>query len=182
MRRLRQLLGSISFRLALIYTLIFATSVSSLFYYVYWNSSGFALRQIETAIQVDSAGFQESYQRGGAAALVMAINRRVSPEARDQGIYLLTDSMGNAIAGNLPSWPTQVATDDLWINFEIQYLTGTSEETADVRALQYIVPDGFQLLVGRDIRDAQRFRRLLLDSFATGLAFTIAIGLLGGLI
>jgi signal transduction histidine kinase len=181
-RFLRQRFGSISFRLALLYTVIFAASVGGLFYYVYWNSSGFAERQVESAIRADVAGFQDSYQRSGAAGLIMAINRRSDPALRESGIYLMTNSLGEVVAGNLATWPTQVSTDDLWINFEIEFLTGTTAETADVRALQFVVPDGFRLLVGRDIRDAQRFRRQLLDSFTTGLAATIVIGLLGGLI
>jgi signal transduction histidine kinase len=180
--RLRQLLGSISFRLALVYTLIFALSVSALFYFVYWTTSGFTSRQVETAIRADVAGFQESYQRGGMAALAMAVNRRSNSEVKENGVYLLIDTVGNTIAGNLRYWPTKVATDDLWINFEMKYLTGTTEETADIRALQFAVPDGFNLLVGRDIRDAQQFRRRLLDSFTTALALTVVIGLVGGLV
>ena len=182
LKRLRRLVGSISFRLALIYTLIFALSVSGLFYFVYWATSGFAERQVDSAIRADVAGFQDSYQRGGTAALAMAINRRTQSEIKDNGIYLLVDGLGTPVAGNLRNWPSKVATDDLWINFEIQFLTGTTAETADVRALQFAVPDGFMLLVGRDIRDAQQFRRQLLDSFTTGIAFTVVVGLLGGLI
>lgn len=184
MRRLRRLVGSLSFRLALIYTLIFAVSVSGLFYFVYWATSGFAFRQIEAAIQAEVAGFQDSYQRAGMSGLVMAINRRSDPNLAEHGVYALVDGAGQVVAGNLSYWPqfSPEQDSDIWVNFKILERTEATEETADVRAVRFFVPDGYGLLVGRDIRDAQQFRRQLLDSFGTGIALTVIVGLLGGLL
>lgn len=182
MARFKRLLGSVSFRLALIYTLIFAVSVSGLFYLVFYLTSGFAARQVETAIRAEVAGLQESYQRGGMSGLVIAINRRSDPSQRGQGIYLLIDQLGTPVAGNLQAWPTNIAADDEWINFAIRDLTVAIPEIADVRALQFQTGEGFRLLVGRDIRDAQQFRRQLLEAFNLALAITVALGLAGGFI
>ncbi|MDX2223060.1 MAG: HAMP domain-containing sensor histidine kinase [Rhodospirillaceae bacterium] len=182
MARFKRLVGSVSFRLALVYTLIFAVSVSGLFYLVFYQTSGFAERQVETAIRAEVAGLQDSYQRGGMSGLVIAINRRSDPSRRGQGIYLLIDQIGTPVAGNLESWPSNVAVEDEWISFPIRDLTVGTGEIADVRALQFQTGEGFRLLVGRDIRDAQQFRRQLLEAFNLGLALTIALGLAGGFI
>ena len=132
---LKRLVRSITFRLALLYTAIFAVSVSGLFYFVFWTTSGFAQRQLEAAIQAEIAGFQDSYDRSGTAGLVMAINRRLDPSGRDGAIYLLV-----------------------------------------------LTRDGFRLMVGRDIRESQQFRRQLLQSLNVGLAVTVFLGLLGGFV
>lgn len=180
MTRFKRLLTSITFRLALIYTVIFAVSVSALFYFVFWTTSGFAQRQLEAAIQAEVAGFQESYERSGTGGLVMAINRRLDPSRRDGTIYLLVDPVGTAVAGNLRNWPRNVAVDDLWVNFNIRNLESAPEEIAEARALQFFTPEGFRLLVGRDIRESQIFRQQLLRSLNIGLAATVLLGLTGG--
>jgi len=179
---LKRLVRSITFRLALLYTVIFAVSVSGLFYFVFWATSGFAQRQLEAAVEAEVAGLQESYERSGTTGLAMAINRRVDPNGRDGAIYLLVDQLGTPVAGNLGSWPRNVAVDDLWVNFNIRSMEWAPEEYAEARALQFFTREGFKLIVGRDIREAQQFRRQLLQSLNFGLAATILVGLLGGFI
>jgi signal transduction histidine kinase len=181
-RWLKRLVRSITFRLALLYTVIFAVSVSALFYFVFWTTSGFAQRQLEAAVEAEVAGFQESYDRAGTAGLVMAINRRIDPSRRDGAIYLLVDQVGTPVAGNLRNWPRNVAIDDLWVNFNIRNMEGAPEEFAEARALQFFTREGFKLMVGRDIREAQQFRRQLLQSLNVGLAVTVFLGLLGGFV
>jgi signal transduction histidine kinase len=179
---LKRLLRSITFRLAMLYTVIFAVSVSGLFYFVFWTTSGFAQRQLEAAVEAEVAGFQESYERAGTAGVVMAINRRIDPTYRDGGVYLLVDPVGTPVAGNLPSWPRNVSGDDLWVNFNFQTLEGATESTAEARALQFFTSEGFRLMVGRDIRESQVFRRQLLQSLNIGLAVTLLVGLMGGFV
>ncbi|MSO97004.1 MAG: HAMP domain-containing histidine kinase [Rhodospirillaceae bacterium] len=178
----KRLVLSITFRLALLYTLVFALSVAGLFYFVFWTTSGFAQRQFEAAVQAEVTSFQESYQRSGTGGLVMAINRRLDPSGRPDSIYLLVDPVGTPVAGNLRNWPRNVAVDDLWVNFNIRSLEGASQELAEARALQFFTPEGFRLLVGRDIREAQQFRQQLLRSLNIGIGMTVFIGLLGGFV
>jgi len=191
MQRLARIFGSITFRLALIYTLVFGVSVGALFAFVYFTTANFAEQQMEAAIDADSSGFTESYFRSGMIGLVRAINRRTEPNnnpgySRD-GFYLLMDSLGSKIAGNLDSWPQKVQAEGIWINFTINDLRGATASTADVRAKQYAVPcnasgGDCRLLVGRDVRASHIFRQRLLDSLNIGLAITLALGLVGGFV
>ncbi len=192
MKRLARIFGSITFRLALVYTLVFGLSVSGLFAFVYYTTSSFAEQQIEAAIDADVGGFLESFQRPGSGlvGLARAITRRADPNSgtsfnRD-GIYLLIDPLGSRVAGNLQSWPQKVQAEGIWINFTINDMRGATASTADVRAKQYAVPCGANgdchLLVGRDVREARIFGQRLLDSLNIGLALTLAMGLLGGFV
>ena len=185
MKRLGGIFGSITFRLAVAYTLVFGASVGALFYFVYFFTTGFVVEQKESAIEADAAGFQETFERSGITALIIAVNRRSNPATNRDGIYLLADSVGNVLAGNLRNWPRNAVGDDIWVNFTINDLRQAEAEIADVRAKQYVVPGGqqdYMLLVGRDVRDAREFRSRLLDSVNTGLAITLALGVLGGFV
>ena len=182
MKRLRRIAESITFRLALAYTLIFGASVGGLFYFVFWTTAGFAEQQMAAAIDADVGGFVDSYHEHGIVGLVYSINQRSAPTSptRD-GVYLLVNSVGTPIAGNLQTWPQKVQAHDVWLNFTISDLRTATPTTADVRAKQYIIGStGFRLLVGRDVRSANQFRARLLSSLDLGLGLTLALGVLGG--
>jgi signal transduction histidine kinase len=183
MKRLARIFDSFTFRLVLLYTLVFGASVGGLFYFVFWATSGFAERQMEATINADITSLGESYGSGGLPALILAVNRRASPNVNRDGIYLLMDAVGTPLAGNLRNWPQPVQSDDLWISFTINDLRGAEVALGDVRARQLLDPQtGIRLLVGRDVREARDFRQLLLDSLNAGLAITLALGIFGGFV
>ncbi|MSO72738.1 MAG: HAMP domain-containing histidine kinase [Rhodospirillaceae bacterium] len=185
MKRLGGIFGSITFRLALAYTLIFGLSVVALFTFVFFSTTDFVVQQKEAAIEADVTGFQETFERSGVTGLIIAINRRANPGTNRDGVYLLVDSVGSTLAGNLQSWPRNAVADDIWVNFSIDGLRQADAEIADVRAKQYVIPGGqqnYMLLVGRDVRDARELRRRLVDSLNLGLAITLALGVVGGFV
>ncbi|MDE0800525.1 MAG: HAMP domain-containing sensor histidine kinase [Rhodospirillaceae bacterium] len=180
MARLGRLVKTTTFRLALLYTALFAGSVGALFVFVFINTSVFAERQTEAAIEAEVTGLQETFRREGIAGLINAINRRVDPNFRTDGIYILMSPGQKRLAGNLTSWPGDIRPDDLWISFSIVEMQTADAATADVRGLQFIVSGGYRLLVGRDIREARDFRAQLLRSLNIGLGITVALGVVGG--
>ena len=180
MARFGRLVKTTTFRLALLYTALFAGSVGALFVFVFINTSVFAERQTEAAIEAEVTGLQETFRREGVAGLINAINRRVDPNFRTDGIYILMSPGQQRLAGNLTSWPGDIRPDDLWISFSIVEMQTADAAKADVRGLQFIVPGGYRLLVGRDIREARDFRAQLLRSLNIGLGITVALGVVGG--
>lgn len=183
MQRFARIFGSFTFRLAVVYTLIFGVSVGGLFYFVFWTTAGFAEQQMEAAIEAEVVTFQESLARAGVQGLIMAVNRRADPNINRDGVYLLVDRVGSPLAGNMRVWPQRYSSEDVWINFSISDNRGAEPSMADVRALQLMDPSsGVRLLVGRDVRAARLFRSRLQDSLNVGLALTIGLGLIGGFI
>ena len=180
MKRLVRMFGTTTFRLALVYTVIFGLSVSGLFGFILVTTDVFAERQTETAIIAEVAAFQEAFQREGIPGLVQAINRRADPNFGWAGIYLLIDGASNALAGNIRTWPRDFDANDVWINFEVRDMSKAPEETADVQAQQFVIPGGYKFLVGRDLREAREFRGQLIRSLNIGLALTLALGMIGG--
>ncbi|MHB1206994.1 MAG: sensor histidine kinase [Rhodospirillaceae bacterium] len=184
MKKIRRVLDSITFRLALVYTLVFGASVAGLFYFVYWATAGFAIQQAEAAVEADVSGFVDSYGPSYCiVCLVNSVRRRSDQNSTNrEGIYLLVNSMGTPIAGNLQSWPSQMEAQDLWLKFTVNDLRTATPETADVRAKQFLLADGFRLLVGRDVRSVNQLRARLLGSINIGIGITLALGIIGGFI
>ncbi len=58
--KLLRVFASLTFRMVLLYTLVFTVSVGGLFYFVFWTTARFADQQIEAAIQADVTGFQDA--------------------------------------------------------------------------------------------------------------------------
>jgi signal transduction histidine kinase len=183
MKKIRRVLDSITFRLALVYTLVFGASVAALFYFVYWATAGFAIQQAEAAVEADVSGFVDSYGSSYCIiCLVNSVNRRSDPGTNREGIYLVVNALGTPIAGNLQSWPQQMEAQDLWLRFTVNDLRAATPETADVRAKQFLLADGFRLLVGRDVRGVTQLRARLLGSINIGLGITLALGIIGGFV
>ena len=182
--KLMRVLGSITFRMVMIYTFVFMLSVGGLFYFVFWTTARYADQQIEAAIQADVTGFQDAYQRSGLPGLIMSVNRRVAAGTRTDGIYVLVDQFGNTLAGNLQNWPNVTQKpQDVWVTFTIRDPSNGDEQFGEARGMQFLIAGiDAKLLVGRDVRSSQHFREQLLKSLNAGLAFTAAIGLIGGFI
>lgn len=180
MSRVSRIFATTTFRLALLYTLVFGGSVGALFVFVFLSTSVFAERQVEAAIEAEVQALQETFEREGVPGLAQAIQRRIDPNFRSDGVYILTDPQRRRIAGNLVGWPQDTEADDLWVSFSIIDMRRAEPSGADVRALQFFVPGGYRLLVGRDIRDARDFREQLARSLNIGIGLTVALGLVGG--
>ena len=102
--------------------------------------------------------------------------------ARDplgSSVYLLVDDKMERILGNLDRWPPELPDADDWIRFRLRERGPDKTEEHDARAQVFLLRDGSRLLVGRDIRDLEATRGLIMDALAWGLAITAAMALLG---
>ncbi|CAJ1411911.1 unnamed protein product [Effrenium voratum] len=174
------LLNTTTFRLALIYLALFATSAIALLGYVYWNTAGFLARQSDEAVQVEITGLAEQYAQGGLAQLVHIVIQR-SRDPR-QSLYLLVDPRGSVLAGNLGRRPGVEPGPDGWMDFQFNRLTMEGSEIHSARARAFPLPDGSFLLVGRDVQELRSIENLITSSLAWAIALTVALGLVGGVI
>ncbi len=174
------LLNTTTFRLALIYLALFATSAIALLGYVYWNTAGFLARQSDEAVQLEITGLAEQYAQGGLAQLVHIVIQR-SRDPR-QSLYLLVDGRGSVLAGNLGRRPGVEPDQDGWMNFDFNRLTMEGAEVRPARARAFPLPDGSFLMVGRDVQELRSVESLITTSLAWAIALTVALGLVGGVI
>jgi signal transduction histidine kinase len=180
---LSRLLGSSTFRYAIIYMMVFGISVVSILGFVYWRTVEVIAAQTDDTVDAEIVGLAEQYQQRGLVGLLRVVRARSDSTGGNRGLYLLADRDFTPIAGNLSHWPTIGRGDEGWIDFLIDAPPEDAGPRAQVaRARTFVLPGEYRLLVGRDLTERTEFTRLMRDTLIAGLLLTFAVSLLGGLL
>ena len=172
-------LRSSTFRLAILYVVLLGASVAILLGFIYWSTAGYMDRQTAATIEAEIRGLAEQYRRLGLVGLTALISERVSRDPVGSNVYLLVDDDLNRVVGNLDRWPPEVPDEQGWISFRLREWGPARAEEHEARAQVFAMRGGLRLLVGRDVRDLEATRGLILDALTWGLAITAALALLG---
>jgi signal transduction histidine kinase len=176
------LLRSYAFRLALLYTALSVASVLMLLGYIYWATAGYMDRQTDETIEAEIRGLAEQYRRRGLNGLSRVLAERVARDPDGAAVYLLADSDFSPIIGNLNRWPDAPIADTGWTRFRLRDWGRDKSEEHEARARTFLLRGELHLLVGRDVRDLEATRGLILNALAWGLAITAALALGVGLL
>jgi signal transduction histidine kinase len=175
---LGKLFRTTAFKISVVYLCVSAVGAGLVLGRVGWNVKQLIDEQTAQTVNADITGLAEQYDEGGVNQLVQAIQRRIRQPGAD--LYLLTTLAGEPVVGNIVSLPSGVLAHPGLV--ETDYLR-SGEVAAHHRALARIfaLPGGFRLLVGHDIEESERLRRILAGALATSLIWLIFIGTIGGL-
>jgi signal transduction histidine kinase len=176
--RAKPLIRSAGIRFALAYAAVFGVSAFALAFSLWYSTVGLLQRQVETAVRNDSVAISQDYLAGGMPALIAAIHNRLVDPVDAERIYLLEDPVGNIIIGNLDHWPRGINQIDSW--YQLPVSRGGVASVALLRELA--LPNGDQLLVGRDVRARAELRNVLRDGLLWALGLMCALGVLGALL
>lgn len=179
MKLLSQLRTS-TFQLALLYMVVFATSVFLLLAFIYWRTAGFMTAQTDETIEAEIAGLAEQYRGRGVNGLITIIRERVARDPNAKSLYLLTTEDYLKLAGNLNTWPEGAESQGSWINFTLDESLGWTGPPRLARARVFEVQGGLRLLVGRDVDDLNTLKSLIETAINWGMGITLALALLGG--
>ena len=168
---LAKTLRSSTLRLALIWIGIFGTAVAALLGYVYWSSAAYMLRQSDQALATELASLREAYTKGGRDQLIAALIQRMFAGQFENGIYLLADSSGASLAGNLAAWPRSLKGASGWGNFSAPDWKPNARRRPPLRATFETLPDGTRLLVGKDIEELDK----VAERINTALLLTVLL-------
>ncbi|MBT7292165.1 MAG: two-component sensor histidine kinase, partial [Rhodospirillaceae bacterium] len=167
------------FRFALLYLAPFGASVLVLFGFIYLTSIEIIDSQTNAAIDAEIKGLSEQYRAQGLARLRTIVAERSTPPGDAESIYLLVDSAGNALAGNLRTWPQAARRDGDWL-YVSAFDAAKDFDRREFRARSFVLRGNFRLLVGRDIRARGEFQSAMIQSLGWALAVTFALGIAGG--
>lgn len=157
---------------------LFGTAAAGAIGYIYWQTNVLLARQLEQTIEAEIQGLAEQYRAGGISNLAKTVaNRSLTP---GNSLYLVTDSEGDRITGNLSS-----VSRDLWNSVgRIEFAYSRPGQRGPEKRLALVsvfrLKGGFRLLVGRDIEDRRVFERVVRSAFFLGLGFMALVGLGGG--
>ena len=177
-----RLLRTSTFRLSLLYVVLFGASVLVLLAFIYWTTVRVIDRQTSDTIEAEVRGLAEQYRARGIGQLVAVIEERSGPYGDPDSVYLLADPGLRRLSGNLSAWPREAAGAGAgWVEISARRASG-DEAHGTIRARTFVLPGGFRLLVGRDPRGRAAFEDLILESLGGALGITLVLGLLGGLV
>jgi signal transduction histidine kinase len=168
---LAKTLRSSTFRRALIWIAIFGAVVLALFGYVYRATASYVLSRSDDVIAAEHAQLRKAYDAEGRGGLTAAIERGVAEERFEGAVYLLADPSFQPAAGNLIVWPALLRGDAGWESFSTPAWKPDAADRPLLRARFETLPDGYHLLVGRDISDLDAFAR----EINTALAFVVSL-------
>jgi len=177
-----RLLRSFTFRLALLYTTLSLGSMVALLGFIYWATAGYMDQQVDATIEEEILGLTEQYKSRGIAGLSEIIDERVSHDPKREAVYLLADTSFRPIVGNLVAWPDTPVDAAGWTRFRLRARENDRPEEHEARARTFLLHEDLHLLVGRDVRDLEATRRLILDALTWGLVITVVLALGVGLL
>jgi len=164
----------------MIHMTAFGVSVLVLLWFIYSSTAGFMERQTDETINAEIQGLAEQYSQLGLTGLIRVIKSRVARDKAGQSVYLLTDWKFNPLAGNLGEWPKFRDTGSGWSDATLE--DTENFEPRRVRMRYFLLPGNFHLVVGRDVSERVKVERLIIDALVWGLALTLVLGGLGGVL
>jgi signal transduction histidine kinase len=173
---LAKTLRSSTLKLALISIGIFGATVIALFGYVYWSTASYVRSRSDRAITAEHAILQKAYNGSGRSGLVGAIEQRIADGRFEGGVYLLADRSFVPVAGNLKAWPSSLKGAEGWDTFSAPEAKPDAAGQPLLRANFATLPDGYHLLVGKDIDDLGEFAKKIYTALTLGvlLIFVLA--------
>ena len=176
-----RILHSSTFRLVVLYMALVSGSVLVLFGFIYWATAGFMDRQVDVTIEAEIQGLAEQYRQRGLGGLTILIAERVAKDASGSSVYLLADKNLQPIVGNLSRWPAEPLSAEGWLDFTLRESGPDGSDEHRARARTFLLVGELRLLVGRDVRDLEATRAVIIGALGWGLAISVGLALAGGL-
>jgi signal transduction histidine kinase len=179
MTALGKLLRTTTFRLTLVYLVVFALFSVFLLVFFALNTRWLVTEQITGIVNAEIADLNEQYEQGGLRRLVLAVDLR--SRRPGSNLYLVTAPNGAGLAGNVASLEPGTLEKIGWEETAYRRLAET--EAAEHKALVQIteLSGGFRLLVGRDLEERERLYSIVAGTGRWSVAIMIVLGLFGGL-
>jgi signal transduction histidine kinase len=169
---------SLGFRIAALHAVLLIASGAALGGFFWWNTAGYISRQVDRSLHNDVALMNARFAEGGIGGIIRTIEQRLAEDTDEEEIFLLVGPDGEPIAGNLDVWPTGVEVAGPWVEARISH-DGTAS-TGRLHVME--LGDGHILLVGRDVANRLRLRKLVGDAVLYGSALAVVLAALGGVL
>lgn len=164
---------STSFRLAALYTLLFAAAVIGLGVVILLTTREALAQQFDARIQAETQALAREYRVEGFEGLLNAVTQRDrTPGALDYG---LEGADGRALGGRLAGSRAGPG----WSDMTVEEPNGEAEH---IRVHAATLPGGLRLLVGDDIERMEAIDGAIVRAFAWAFAGVLVLGVTGGVL
>lgn len=173
-----RVLRSTAVRIALLFAGVFILFSLMLAGFLWWRTAAYLDREVDAVILADVQAIGDRLHDFGLPGAIQTINERVSRAADEHAIYLLTDPALNPVAGNINGWPLDIGRQKGWHQIQL----ATRNELHATRFLYVSLPQGFQLLVGRDVQDRVAIRGEIIHGLGWSAVIAVLLAMGGGLL
>lgn len=171
-----QLHRSLTFRLALLYLLVFSASVGLLLTLVWWGGVRLPLERMEAQLMREAGGAQAAYARGGPQALASVMDSR--PQGPSKPYHAVLDAGGRLLSGAVVEEMHPYGQG--WVTAEFAEPGSAWDDDALARVVA--LPDGRTLLVGRVTERFNERQDLILEALSWSALIAPTLGVLGGVL
>ncbi len=170
---------SFSFRLAVIYALLFSISLALILGTYQLVSITGPRNAVREALQSESDALTAAY-RGDRHALARQLEARAGARAPRAGFHLLLDPEGRVVSTNLPSWPAFSGMG--WHSIEADIYRDGDEDDHEALVLDRRLSDGSRLMVGRDVEELDDLEEAIAAAALYLAGATLILATLGALL
>lgn len=180
-----RLFGTTVFRLSLVYALAFSLITATALGVIYWTAKEELQNQTDSRLQLETDVLLDLYRDKDINALFQTLRHKNAREGRGFFIYALIPREQKDLAANFnPEYVTEMGTRGFATVAlgRIIKVTEKRHEDDPIRVLLSLLPDDYQLLVGRDINEQQAVLSKVYRVMLITLLVSVGLALLGGML
>lgn len=166
-----------AFRVAVLYSALVTGSALVVMGILYWQTAGALLREVDSTIDAEIDVLADQYRRSGLAGLRSLVSQRLERTPAGDNVYLLQDPQGLHVIGNLHAWPDEPPEPGGYVQFGLGSQPGPLSTLRPGRGRIVELPDGYRLLVGRDMLEVRVFQERVLSGLGWAMAMTVLLAL-----
>jgi len=148
------------------------------FGFLYWSTVAVYERRLEQEIERDAVSLRGTFSGLSTTEMAAIVSRRSTDNPGEIDSYILTNRKYEYVAGNVHVWPAG-APDESRV---VELVLGTNEagEKQIHKARTLTFPDGYHLLVGRNVTELEEIQVLLRKGLVRSIFLTLLVGFGGG--
>jgi signal transduction histidine kinase len=178
-QRFLGVLDTSPFRIAIVYSIVFAIGAAALIYAVDFAVSRVVDGSTDNLIEAEVQGLREQMLVLSRSDFIELVEQRSQDQDVRGAVYLMVDPQLRPVAGNVPAWP-KIDTKEKWFLFKVAVPFGDETREHEMRARYFALPGGYQMLVGHDVQERQDVKSLMMRGLIAAVVLTLLLGLGGG--
>jgi signal transduction histidine kinase len=178
-QRFLGVLDTSPFRIAIVYSIVFAIGAAALIYAVDFAVSRVVDGSTDNLIEAEVQGLREQMLVLSRGDFIELVEQRSQDQDVRGAVYLMVDPQLRPVAGNVPAWP-KINSNEKWFLFKVSVPFGDETREHEMRARYFALPGGYQMLVGHDVQERQDVKSLMMRGLIAAVLLTLLLGLGGG--
>jgi signal transduction histidine kinase len=149
--------------------------------YVCWITACYLSETLESTLGSERLSLTEAYNKGGRIGLAALINERTRDPHFKDWAYLLVDTSGSKIAGNLPGWPEELLGAEGSADLRPPDAPPECRQPSSVRGAYTTLPDGSRFFLGRSVADLEALRGRITIALVTAATLFLVLAAAAGI-